>query len=130
MTEDERVWAVKQFLFDYVKSPSLRHIRDSHSVIRLAQDIVHRLDRGNSAWKKWDAQRELLLKSSIGCWIPVEDMRDFLNQMTGLRLTTIAAAGTARIGNAAFDAAVASWPHEHFTLRQGIMLIREHIPKS
>ena len=24
------------------------------------------------------------------------------------------------------DAAVKNWPHERFTLRQGIMLIREH----
>jgi len=87
MTDDERVWAVRQLIVDYVKSPSLRHIRDPHSIVRLAQDIVRRLDRGNSAWKKWDAQRELFLKSSIGCWIPVEDVRDFLNQMPGPRLT-------------------------------------------
>jgi hypothetical protein len=40
MAEDERVWAVKELLFDYVKSPSLRHIRDPYSVSRLAQEIV------------------------------------------------------------------------------------------
>lgn len=28
MTEDERVWAIKDLLLDYVKSPSLRHMRD------------------------------------------------------------------------------------------------------
>lgn len=88
MTEDERVWAIKELLFDYVKSPSLRHIRDPHSIVRLAQDIVRRIDRGNSIWRKWDGQREVLLKSAIGCWIPVEDMRDFLNGMPGPRLTT------------------------------------------
>ena len=39
----------------------------------------------------------------------------------------IAAAGTVTIAQAAFDAAVANWPGgERFTLRQGIMLIREH----
>jgi len=38
----------------------------------------------------------------------------------------IAAAGTITIARAAFDAAIANWPGEHFTLRQGIMLIREH----
>lgn len=88
MAEDQRLWTVKQLLFDYVASPSLRHIRDPRSVLRLAQEIVRQLDRGNSAWRKWDAQRELLLKSSVGCWIPVEDMRDFLNQMPGPPLTT------------------------------------------
>jgi hypothetical protein len=87
MREDERVWAVKELLFDYVKSPSLRHIRDPHSVIRLAQEIVRRIDRGNSIWQKWDGQRELLLKSALCCWIPVADMRDFLNAMPGPPLT-------------------------------------------
>jgi hypothetical protein len=88
MGEDERVWAVKELLFDYVKSPSLRHIRDPHSVIRLAQEIVKRIDRGNSIWRKWDGQREVLLKSAVGCWIPIEDMRNFLNDLPGPRLTT------------------------------------------
>jgi len=38
----------------------------------------------------------------------------------------VAAAGSVTVGHAAFDAAVANWPNERFTLRQGIMLIREH----
>lgn len=42
----------------------------------------------------------------------------------------VAAAGTVMIGHAAFEAAIAAWPHEHFTLRQGIRLIREHPPKK
>jgi hypothetical protein len=61
MREDERVWAVKDLLFDYLKSPSLR---DPHSVIRLAQAIVRRIDQGNSIWRKLDGQRELLLPAS------------------------------------------------------------------
>lgn len=88
MKEDERIWAVKELLFDYVKSPSLRHIRDPHSVSKLAQEIVRRIDRGNSIWQKWDGQRELLLKSAVGCWTPIEDIRDFLNRMPGPSLTT------------------------------------------
>jgi len=88
MREDERIGAVKEVLFDYVKSPSLRHIRDPHSLSRLAQEIVRRIDRGNSIWRKWDGQREVLLKSALPCWIPVEDLRDFLNRMPGPLLTT------------------------------------------
>src|SRR5262245_20223635 len=88
MSEDERVWAVKSLLFDYVKSPSLRHIRDPHSVVKLAREIVRSLDRSNSIWKKWDEQRELLAKSAVGCWVPVEDLRAFLNRMPGPPLTT------------------------------------------
>jgi hypothetical protein len=38
------------------------------------------------------------------------------------------AAGTITIAQAAFDAAIANWPSERFTLRQGIMLIGEHPP--
>lgn len=87
MSEDERIWAVKRLLFDYVKSPSLRHIRDPHSIARLADDIVKRIDRGNSIWRKWDGQRELLLKLAVACWVPVEDLRDFLNEMPGPKLT-------------------------------------------
>jgi hypothetical protein len=87
MREDERIWAVKEVLFDYVKSPSLRHIRDPHSVIKLAQEIVKKIDRANSIWRKWDGQREVLLKSALGCWIPIEDLRDFLNEMPGPVLT-------------------------------------------
>jgi hypothetical protein len=88
MREDERVWRVKELLFDYVRSPSLRHIRDPHSVVKLAQQIVSAIDRGNSIWTKWDGQREVLVKSALPCWIPVEDLRDFLNHMPGPRLTT------------------------------------------
>lgn len=87
MREDERVWAVKDLLSDYVKSPSLRHIRDSYSLNKLAREIVKRIDQGNSVWRKWDGQREILLKSALPCWIPIEDMRDFLNQMPGPSLT-------------------------------------------
>lgn len=87
MREDERIWAVRQLLFDYVKSPSLRHIRDPHSVTKLAQEIVQRIDRGNAIWKKWGEQRERLLKSALGCWVPSDDMRDFLNGMPGPQLT-------------------------------------------
>ena len=51
--EDERVWAVKELLFSYVRSPSLRHIRDAHSVSELAAQIVKKLDR------KWvDARKD------------------------------------------------------------------------
>jgi hypothetical protein len=37
MTEDERIWSVREILIDYARSPSLRHIRDPHSLTRLAQ---------------------------------------------------------------------------------------------
>jgi len=38
----------------------------------------------------------------------------------------VAAAGTVSVAQAAFDEAVKTWPDQRFTLRQGIMLIREY----
>jgi hypothetical protein len=38
----------------------------------------------------------------------------------------IAAAGSVFLARAAFDEAVKHWPDQRLTLRQGIMLIREH----
>jgi hypothetical protein len=39
---------------------------------------------------------------------------------------TIAAIGHGTIAQATFEATVNEWPHERFTLRHGIRLIREH----
>jgi hypothetical protein len=41
---------------------------------------------------------------------------------------TVAASGSIVLAHAAFDAAVKEWPHERFTLRNGIMLMREYPP--
>lgn len=38
----------------------------------------------------------------------------------------VAASSSVSIAHAAFDAAIANYPGERFSLRQGIMLIREH----
>jgi hypothetical protein len=88
MLENERHWVVKRLLFDYVKSPSLRHIRDPHSIAKLTLEIVRAIDRTNSIWQKWDGNREVVAKSAVGCWIPTEDLREFLDQMPGPPLTT------------------------------------------
>jgi hypothetical protein len=79
MTSDDRISAVQGILNDYVRSPSLRHLRDPHSLLRVATDIVKRLDRQNGVWQKWQGERETLLKSAVGCWVPIEPLRDYLN---------------------------------------------------
>ncbi|MGY4299937.1 hypothetical protein ACVWXN_008032 [Bradyrhizobium sp. i1.4.4] len=88
MPEDERLQAIKHLLFNYVRSPSLRHIRDPHAVIVLAKEIMRVVDGRSSVWLKWDAQREKLVKSAVSCWIPFDDLRDFLNGLPGPALTT------------------------------------------
>lgn len=74
-------------LFDFVKSPSLRHLRDPHSINKLARDIVNALDRASSVWKKWEAGREEIANAAAPCWIPVEDLQAFLNTLPGPPVT-------------------------------------------
>jgi hypothetical protein len=40
----------------------------------------------------------------------------------------IAATSSVAVGHAALDAAIADLPREHFTLRNGALVIREHVP--
>jgi hypothetical protein len=42
----------------------------------------------------------------------------------------IAASSSVAVGHAALEAAIAAYPGERFTLRNGILVIREHDPKS
>ncbi|NII58332.1 hypothetical protein [Sphingomonas aerolata] len=87
MLDDDRVETVKRLLLEHVKSPSLRHIKDPYMLIKLAQDIVKKLDRGNSPWTKWTGPREQLVKSATACWIPIGDLQDHLNRMDGPKLS-------------------------------------------
>lgn len=85
---DDRIEIVRRLLMDYVRSPSLKHIRDGYAVSRLAAEIVRKLDRGSSAWRKWSGPREELVKAAAPCWIPVAALTDHLNAMPGPTLTT------------------------------------------
>jgi hypothetical protein len=47
-----------------------------------------RLDRGtNPLWSKWDTNRDAVARAAVGCWVPNEDLRNYLNNMPGPRLT-------------------------------------------
>ena len=87
MMNDDRISAVKAILSEYVRSPSIRHLRDPHSLLRVATDIVQRLDRCRGVWQKWEGERESLLKAAVGCWVPIEALRDYLNSLPGPPLT-------------------------------------------
>jgi hypothetical protein len=84
---DDRINAVAHRLADYVKSPSLRHIRDPHSLYKLAKEIVLAVDRAGSIWQKWEGPREGIAKSAVPCWVPIEDLVTFLNRLPGPTLT-------------------------------------------
>jgi len=85
--QTDRHYAVVSRLADYVRSPSLRHIRELHNLQKLAEEIVRAIDSSNVVWTKWTGQREDLAKAAAPCWIPVEDLRAFLNQLPGPALT-------------------------------------------
>lgn len=42
----------------------------------------------------------------------------------------LAASSSVAIGHAALDASIANYPDQRFTLRNGILVIREHVPKD
>jgi len=85
--EGDRIRALTSRLFEYVKSPSLKHIRDPHSIHRLAEDLLEAVDQAGSIWGKWTATREQIAKSAAPCWIPVGDLQAYLNQLPGPTLT-------------------------------------------
>jgi hypothetical protein len=85
--ESERLWAIRRRLFEYVKSPSFKHVRDPSSVHKLAIEILQSVDQASSVWRKWDGVREDVAKAAACCWLPVEDLRAFLNELPGPELT-------------------------------------------
>ncbi|MGY3236659.1 hypothetical protein ACVMAJ_003549 [Bradyrhizobium sp. USDA 4448] len=114
----DRQYAVASLLFDYVKSPFLRHLRDPHSVHRLAREIVSALDRASSVWSKWEAEREEVAKAAAPCWIPTEDLLATLNNLPGPLLTKTDVEQRLR---AIWEEPYASYPNED--LRNGCLAL-------
>lgn len=88
MSDNEKLYAIKRLLSNHASSPSLRHIRDPHTIHLVAHEIMRIVGDRSSVWCKWNEQREALAKSAVGCWIPIDDLRDFLNGLPGPPLTT------------------------------------------
>lgn len=84
---NERAAAVRRLLFDYVRSPSLRHLRDPQSIDKLTAEIIRAIDREPSIWRKWEGMREDFIRAAADCWLPLEDLRAFLNELPGPLLT-------------------------------------------
>lgn len=88
MHGEKAIWVVKEVLLDYVKYPTLKTLRSPSAIDAVAREIVKRLDRHYSMWGKWDEERSELLRIAMRCWIPVEDLTNFMNGMRGTKLTT------------------------------------------
>lgn len=85
--DDDRLYRVVRLVADYVRSPSLRHLRDPHFIQVLARAIVKDVCSYNPIWTKWTKEREAIARSAAFCWIPADDFRDYLNRMPGPQLT-------------------------------------------
>lgn len=118
MQEIDRPSIVNQLIAEHLKSPSLRHIRDAYAVRRLAAEIVARLDRGTGLWQKWTGSREVLVKAAAPCWVPLEDLTEYLNRMAGPGLTTTDVAQRMR---AVHEEQFSSCPNEE--LRAGCLAL-------
>lgn len=75
------------FIADYVRSPSLRHIRDFQNLEKVSREIVTALDREYGIWRKWDGQKDQIAKLAVGSWVPLDDLVAFLNTFPGPKLT-------------------------------------------
>lgn len=87
MFETDRDRAVRKLVTEYLRSPSISHMRDPHSIDQLVEQIIGAIDREPSVWRKWQGKREAFLKAAAPYWLPLEDLRDFLNAMPGPALT-------------------------------------------
>jgi hypothetical protein len=118
MKQDELASVVQSLIAEHVRSPSLRHIRDSYALGKLAAAIVAALDRRRGLWQKWDERREALVKAAAPCWVPLDRLTDYLNLMAGARLTSTDVAQRMR---AVHEEPYTSYPNEE--LREGCLAL-------
>ena len=120
MYDNDRAEAVRSLLFEYVESPSLRHLRDVRSIDRLVRRIIQAVVREPSVWKKWEGEREALLRAAALCWVPFEGLRRFLNSLPGPALTVSDLAQRLR---AVHEEPYSKYPDE--ALREGCLALYE-----
>ena len=62
-------------------------MRDPNSVNGLVKRIIEAIGNLSPVWQKWEGEREALLRAASATWIPLEDLRRFLNELPGPQLT-------------------------------------------
>ena len=73
MPDDNRDYRICTLVSEYVRSPSLRHLRDLHPLHRLAGDIVKEVASPNPIWTKWSRDCETVARPAACCSIPPEE---------------------------------------------------------
>ncbi|CAM8663826.1 hypothetical protein MCEREM30_03407 [Paracoccaceae bacterium] len=84
---EDRIYTVRRIIADYVRSPSLRHMRDFQNLEKVSKEIVTALDRDYGIWRKWDGTKDQVAKLSLGSWVPISDLAEFLNTLPGPKLS-------------------------------------------
>ncbi len=88
MPDDPRRGEIVRLPLDYVRSPSLAHIRQPEQLQKLALRILLQVDGPTSQWRKWSLQREAMAMAALPCWLPEKDLCEGLNQLPRPPLTT------------------------------------------
>ena len=114
-----RISVIRSLLGDYVRSPSLAHLRSMHALDKLASEIVRRLDAALPLWTKWSDVREELARASCPCWIPAPTLVAALNGLPGPRLTATDVTSRLEV----LQEELGEWPRDH--LRAGCESILE-----
>jgi len=109
MLEQHRVSTVRNLLSEFVRSPSLAHLRSPHVLDKLASEIVRRLDLASPLWGKWGGAREDLIRAACPCWIPLVDITTALNSLPGPKLTSTDVSARLEV----LQDELGEWPPDH-----------------
>jgi hypothetical protein len=88
MTEDERVHEIVRILYQYSARPPLKFPTEAE-IPNLAKKILKAARGPTSLWTKWGKDREEVVARAADIWVPLEDLRDALNELPGERLTQV-----------------------------------------
>jgi hypothetical protein len=86
MTEDERVHGIVRILYQYSARTPLKFPTEAE-IPNLAKKILKTARRPTWLWTKWGKDREEVVNRAANIWVPLEDLRDALNEFPGERLT-------------------------------------------
>jgi len=106
--DDDRFFEVRRLIFNHVRSPSLRHIRDPNTLDTLARQIVRECASRQKLWDKWSEERDRLIRMAAPSWVPLDELREYLNGLPGAALTRTDVAQRLR----AVQDEEHSWPDE------------------
>jgi len=110
MSREKQISTVIRLVREHTNSPSIRHIRDYKMIETLAVRIVDEMHHPSGVWTKWWPHREELISAAAPTWIPVTDLRDALNDLSGPKLTLSDVAQRLKV----VQEELSSWPDDDF----------------